>query len=60
MTIIHNDHGVTVNTTIILQVANFDNIYHFALRDNERGRAPIDSPYMAKSSALLSERSVST
>ena len=44
---------------IKLQVANFDNIYHFELSGSERARAPTDSPYTAKSSSLLSEQSVS-
>lgn len=39
-----------------VQVANFDNIYHFVLANGER--APLDGPYTAKSSALLSEKSV--
>ena len=39
-------------------MANFDNVYHFMLGDGERVRAPTDAPYTAKSSALLSDRSV--
>lgn len=40
-------------------MAGFDNIYRFELSGSERVRAPIDAPYTAKSSALLSEQSVS-
>jgi subtilisin family serine protease len=40
------------------KVGNFDNIYHFVLGERERARAPTNTPYTAKSSALLSEKSV--
>ena len=42
-----------------IQVANFDNIYHFKLSSDERARAPTDFRYDSKSRALLSEPCVS-
>ena len=42
-----------------LQIANFNDIYHFALRGAERARAPTDTPYTTKSNSLKSEHSVS-
>lgn len=55
----HNYLVSLLAAVIKLQVANFDNIYHFELSGSERARAPTDSPYTAKSSLLLSEQSVS-
>ena len=49
---------IEANNLWILQVGNFDNIYHFVLGERERARAPTNAPYTTKSSALLSEKSV--